>query len=928
MEPELGLGIVTQVDHRTVEIRFPAGECIRRYAKASAPLKRVEFRAGDVIKSRAGKSLNVISTSIIDGVIIYHGNAGDCPEGDLSDHLSFTTPQTRLLSGSLDHNRDFDLRYRTLVFQHNSRKSNVRGFLGGRIDLIPHQLYVAHETASRPAPRVLLSDETGLGKTIEACLVLHRLLISGRINRALILLPASLVHQWFIELFRRFNLFFRIVDSTYCAAVTEKDPKVNPFLEDQLAVCSIDFLASQEKWQEQALAAGWDVVVIDEAHHLTEESPAYALAQKLSLVCGGLLLLTATPEQLGHRHHFARLRLLDAARYHDFQLYEQEETQYLKITALADKIIGGGKLTAADKVMLAANLPEAIYKAGDLNDVDQETRRQIVQDLLDRHGTGRAVFRNTRVTMSGFPQRVAHLLPLLAVENDPQRLTSGTDEPDSRNPVRAIDYSHDPRLLWLARFLLENKPEKVLLICSSTDKVRAIEEALRRHIQVETALFHENQTLLQRDRYAAWFAEEDGAQILLCSEIGSEGRNFQFAHHLVLFDLPLDPELLEQRIGRLDRIGQSETIHIHVPFLTGSGDEILARWYHEGLDAFEQHVPGLYQIYQAVGDQMRQCVSGRQFSLLDDMIAVTRKICVDTGRRLTKGRDRLLQMNSFQPQVAASLIAEIQAVEAKPSLEKYMLDIFEHYGIQSQLISDRTYHLNLLALTTTDFPLPPLKEEEFVATFDRKTASAREDVEFLTWDHPMVLGAMEMILGSEKGNCALAVWPDEHTDEILLEAVFVLECPAPKNLFADRFLPPRPVRVVVNHLLEDRSEACPVNETARRLQIAYETSILDHPRFKQELFPRMLDKCAEAAEKNVAEIVSNGLAMKTSAFLREVLRLKELKKVNKNIRDEEIQSLEKEGELLDQAIRSARLRLDALRLIQRGDALNPEKIAL
>ena len=772
---------------------------------------------------------------------------------------------------------------------------------------------MVYKTASRPAPRVLLSDETGLGKTIEACLVLHRLLISGRINRALILLPASLVHQWFIELFRRFNLLFRIIDSTYCAAVTEKDPNVNPFLEDQLAICSIDFLASQEKWQEQALAAGWDVVVIDEAHHLTEESPAYTLALKLSLVCGGLLLLTATPEQLGHRHHFARLRLLDAARYHDFQLYEQEETQYLKITALADKISGGGKLTAADKVLLEASLPETVAKTGDLNDADQETRRQIVQDLLDRHGTGRAVFRNTRVTMSGFPQRVAHLLPLPAAEND---------------AGRTLDFSHDPRLLWLARFLLENKPEKVLLICSSIDKVRAIEEALRRHIQVETALFHENQTLLQRDRYAAWFAEEDGAQILLCSEIGSEGRNFQFAHHLVLFDLPLDPELLEQRIGRLDRIGQSETIHIHVPFLTGSGDEILARWYHEGVDAFEQNVPGLYQIYQAVGDQVRQCVSDRRFSRLDDLIAVTRKTCVDTARRLAKGRDRLLQMNSFQPQVAESLIAEIQAVEAKPSLEKYMLDIFELYGIQTQLISDRTYHLNLLALTTTDFPLPPLKEEEFVVTFDRKTACAREDVEFLTWDHPMVLGAMELILGSEKGNCAFAVWPDESIHEILLEAVFVLECPAPKNLFADRFLPPRPVRVVVNHLLEDRSEACPVNETARRLQIAYQTSILDHPTFKQELFPRMLDKCAEAAEKNVAEVVSNGLAMKTSAFSREVLRLKELKKVNKNIRDEEIRSLEKEGELLDQAIRTARLRLDALRLIQRGNALNSEKISL
>jgi len=81
---------------------------------------------------------------------------------------------------------------------------------------------------------------------------------------------------------------------------------------------------------------------------------------------------------------------------------------------------------------------------------------------------------------------------------------------------------------------------------------------------------------VQRDRNAAWFAESDGARLLLCSEIGSEGRNFQFAQHLVLFDLPLNPELLEQRIGRLDRIGQTADIQIHVPYLARSPQEVLA----------------------------------------------------------------------------------------------------------------------------------------------------------------------------------------------------------------------------------------------------------------------------------------------------------------------------------------------------------------
>ena len=97
--------------------------------------------------------------------------------------------------------------------------------------------------------------------------------------------------------------------------------------------------------------------------------------------------------------------------------------------------------------------------------------------------------------------------------------------------------------------------EKVLLICRSREKALAIEKAVSRQAPVNTAVFHEGLNLVQRDRNAAWFAEEDGALLLICSEIGSEGRNFQFAHHLVLFDLPLNPELLEQRCHSFHSLG-------------------------------------------------------------------------------------------------------------------------------------------------------------------------------------------------------------------------------------------------------------------------------------------------------------------------------------------------------------------------------------
>src|SRR5690606_14407009 len=98
--------------------------------------------------------------------------------------------------------------------------------------------------------------------------------------------------------------------------------------------------------------------------------------------------------------------------------------------------------------------------------------------------------------------------------------------------------------------------------------------------------------LLERDRAAAFFADhETGSQALICSEIGSEGRNFQFVHHLVLFDLPFNPDLLEQRIGRLDRIGQTEIIRIYAPCLQNSAQAVMLHWYHDGLNALEKICP-------------------------------------------------------------------------------------------------------------------------------------------------------------------------------------------------------------------------------------------------------------------------------------------------------------------------------------------------
>lgn len=114
-------------------------------------------------------------------------------------------------------------------------------------------------------------------------------------------------------------------------------------------------------------------------------------------------------------------------------------------------------------------------------------------------------------------------------------------------------------------YLTSHRSQKVLVICAKATTALQLEQVLREREGIRAAVFHEGMSIIERDRAAARFSEEDsGAQVMLCSEIGSEGRNFQFASNTVMFDLPFNPDLLEQRIGRLDRIGQAHDIQIHV----------------------------------------------------------------------------------------------------------------------------------------------------------------------------------------------------------------------------------------------------------------------------------------------------------------------------------------------------------------------------
>ena len=926
-EPELGIGIVTEVSKGKVKLYFPVSDETRLYAIESAPLHRTIFKPGDVIINKEGRSMVIEQSKLVDNNYIYQVNSKNLHEAELYGGTITHNVDDRLYNGDVDSPEMFALRRETLFNNHKRRTSPVLGFVGGKIDLIPHQLYIAHEVSSRFAPRVLLSDQVGLGKTIEACLILHRLLVSGRISRVLILVPESLIHQWFVEMLRKFNLWFNIFDEERCSSLENSAPDGNPFLDDQLIICSIEFLAGSRKRSQQAIAANWDMLVVDEAHHLewsvNEVSREYNIVELLSRVAHGLLLLTATPEQLGVESHFARLRLLDPNRYNSYDDFINESDGNKDIALLVEKLSQGNDLDQNDLKKLRSLFSKERMES--LKKNDETTRQNLIEDLLDQHGPGRVLFRNTRQAMIGFPERITHLTPIEPKENNQlwlERLTNEFNTDVSSNSGEKSEqefyFDTDPRVLWVLEKMTELYPAKILLICSSKEKVLALESAISKAININVGVFHEDLTIVQRDRNAAWFAEYDSAQILLCSEIGSEGRNFQFAHHLILFDVPLHPELLEQRIGRLDRIGQTKDIHIHIPYVVGSPQSLLIRWFHEGLNAFNTNLEGGNIIYKKFSDRLVNIATINSpedaIENLEALVSETAKFQKELKENLADGRDKLLEMNSFRPKVAKKLIAQIKAEDRDVDLENYLTKVFEHFDVEMEDLAARTYYLHPASFNSEIFPSIP--REGIQVTFDRKRAISREDVSFLSWDHPMVTGAIDMVLSSSIGSASYGILKGSGNAALLLELIFVLETAGKESIDIDRFLPDVPLRIIIDHTGRDVTNLYPAEMLNKNLQPSNIEPLLQNDTFVDSILPRMISSASEIAKVLGEKEMKKGLNRMNLKLNHEIDRLSALQKKNKHIRPDEIQAAIEEREILSTTIKKARIRLDALQLIR------------
>ena len=959
-EADLGLGIVLDVANRRLTLSFPAAGERRTYAMDNAPVSRVKYEIGDKVRHQDGTKIQI--TRIVEqaGCLMYIGLTKDneelgIPEFELDSFVQFSTPRDRLFAGQIDKHNHFTLRYQTLHYQNLHRQSPMFGLAGPRVQLLPHQLYIASEVSQRHAPRVLLADEVGLGKTIEAGLVLHQQLMSGRVQRALIVVPASLQHQWLVEMLRRFNLAFTLLDEARCNALVgldsveesvdfvddfeddvEQEADIsNPFETAQLIICSLDFLTKNNYRYEQAVAAEWDLLLVDEAHHLqwSEKKPskAYTCIEGLAKKSKGLLLLTATPEQLGIESHFARLRLLDPDRYYDLEKFVAEQKAYQPLNELVQELLKAHNEEAAK---IPAALVDALgaYLPGDtIKELQTQAEKQSLGDaidnaihtLLDRHGTGRVLFRNTRNSVSGFPERKlqAHELEL-----DDEDLIALLEQPLTtqicaeqywQQKTESDWWLQDPRVIWLAEWLRQHRRKKVLVICANADSAQSIEEYLRLRKGLTTAVFHEGLNLIERDRAAAYFAEaEDGAQVLICSEIGSEGRNFQFAQDLVLFDLPTNPDLLEQRIGRLDRIGQTATVNIHVPYYADTAQQKLLDWYHEGLNAFEKTCAIGHAAYVKFADALLPALINNDDETFNELLAQTRAFSAELVAQLQQGRDRLLELNSCKPAQAEALVDSLAENDVSNVLPIYMEQVFDSFGIDYEKHSEKS-----LVLHPSDHmrieQFPGLPEDGLTVTYDRQQALSREDMQFLTWEHPLVRGAQDLISLSEFGNTAFCTLklPPLKPGTLMLEALFVLHCPAPAELQLFRYMPQSLLRVLLDDKGKDLSAVLGITQLSKLLQKVPRNNAQDLVRHARPTLTTMVQKAEEITAAKQEELIAEAQAKVSEQLNGELARMKALKDVNPNVRQEEIDYLQQRLAASQHFLSQAKIRLDALRVV-------------
>ena len=688
--PELGIGRVTALDGRTLVVNFPRTGATLRLAASTDALVRVD---PGVVPPPPGRAL-----------------------------------LDRLVRADLDDAGDFLTRLDVLHLWRVREAGGLGSFLGGRVRLFPHQLHVAELATAADPVRWLLADEVGLGKTIEACLILNRLVHTRRIERCLVVAPASLTVQWLGELWRKYHQVFTLLDERRLADVgRDFGAGFNPFELHRRAVIALETLTADPQLTAQAVAAGIDLLVVDEAQRLRRPpghpgEPSWRAVAPIAALGRHVLLLSATPLE-DDAHGFFRL----------LQLLRPEE--FPEDVACDARLAAGTPLppcTSSTRRVDIGGLPPRVGVPITIDDPARWRAREAIEAAVRGVAAPHAVARQKKI------DRVRRALASGAA------LASvlGPDERRLREQAQAMDTA-DPRIDWL----LSQAPrwrdarEKTLVFVAHRETLEMLRTALSHRGQLATGAFHEELPPARRDLEVARFRDEGGPSLLVSTEAGGEGRNFEFCRRLVLFDLPWKPSVVEQRIGRLDRIGRRLPVEI-VYFRPPRGIGADAVRLFEALGLFREPLAGVEPELAQVEGTLEAVADDPAASLADDACAA---LVVDVGAARTRIREAAFQQlhrSPYRPQMAAGLLARVPA-DLDALNQDVVVAACARLGFSVEHTRGRRIFAIEMGSNSLVDSLPGVRSgSAYVGSFEREEAVEDETVDFFASGHPLVEGVL------------------------------------------------------------------------------------------------------------------------------------------------------------------------------------------
>ncbi len=711
-QPAWGVGIVLEVgeDARRIAVRF-AG------------------REGVTVVSGRDRAL----------VAVPDDTPVDRPTGGLLD---------RLASGDSGPAAAFALRTRVARLEALRRADGLGALLSSRVHVLPHQVGAAGRILSDRIPRFVLADEVGLGKTIEAGLVFAGLRQLGLAERVLVLVPEHLAFQWMAELFHKFNALFSLLGPDRIAALGGPEAALS---QSRLAIVSHEQLASDPGLAAAAAAQAFDLVVVDEAHHLAGDRLFDAVAP-VARASFGLLLLTATPVRLDPREYFRLLSLVEVVPTSTLEAFLSRLEAHEAYAGVARDLLAGGKVDDALE-RLRGLAPDDEAFAAPAGKRKAPSRAALLEHLASRYGLSACLVRNRRVKVGAFTRRV----------------------------LRREDVPAGGKIEAAAALCgrLARAGEKVLVFGGDLDRLRELQARIAASERLEALLYEDAGSLEVRDRLVARFRDREGPMLLLSGESGGEGRNFQFASHLVCLDLPDSPLTLEQRIGRLDRLGQARPVEIHV--LPEPGEEaFLADLYEKEIGIFDEPVGGLDTVLASVPEELAELRTKRTEKARK---AFRRKLAarVAEGRRAQhEGYDPLLDVRSAAlPELQSLVGAAFARMGEEPpedgdvgaslaTLSRWLEEELEELVVEAgrrvgmDVDTDENVHPFEVAFTFGSGmrieALPgmelPAEERTLLGSFWRETAVVREELEWFATGHRLAEALLELARDGDAGRTA------------------------------------------------------------------------------------------------------------------------------------------------------------------------------